>query len=342
MRRVSIADIARQANVSVSTVSRALKGNQRISPDVRQRVVRLAAELGYTPNAIAQSLQQRHSDTIGLVVPDVADPFWGEVVKGIEHVLGDTNKALFLSASHHDATRQLKVIELFHRRRVDGIIIADAQLRIDQLARLTQLGAPVVFLNQQRDLQSEQVRSISIDNRLGGRLAALHLWQLGHDHFAYLGSTKRPGSNQQRADGFVSELTANGVPERQIVVRHSNDLHDDLDLGYMLTKQLFEWHRPTAIFCYNDIMALGALAYINTLGLQVPADVSVIGFDDVQMARYSTPALTTIGQPKAELGRVAARTLLDLIAGQPATDCLLEPFVVSRASTSRYTKGDRQ
>ncbi|MBM4414176.1 MAG: LacI family transcriptional regulator [Chloroflexi bacterium] len=134
--------------------------------------MRLAAELGYTPNAIAQSLQQRHSDTIGLVVPDVADPFWGEVVKGIEHVLGDTNKALFLSASHHDATRQLKVIELFHRRRVDGIIIADAQLRTDQLARLTQLGAPVVFLNQQRDLQSEQVRSISIDNRLGGRLAA--------------------------------------------------------------------------------------------------------------------------------------------------------------------------
>ncbi len=334
MRRVSIEDIAQRANVSHSTVSRALRGNPRISPSVRTRILALAHEMGYVPNAIAQSLQQRHSNTIGVVVTDVADPFWGEVVKGIEAVMGEAHKALFLSASQHDADRQLAVIEQFQQRRVDGIIIADSQLGPTHLSRVVELAVPAVFLNSQRISHANEFRMVTIDNTHGGQLAATHLAGLGHRRLAYLGAHKRPASNQQRHDGYVNTLRHHGVVDTDIVVVHGDAHIDDLTLGYALMHEVWHAHQPTAVFCYNDMLALGALSFCQQHQIAVPADVSIVGFDDVPLARFSWPALTTVAQPKVHLGRQAAHILLDRMAGNATTDSILTPSMVVRSSTA--------
>lgn len=334
MRRVSIEDIAQRANVSHSTVSRALRGNPRISPGVRTRILTLAHEMGYVPNAIAQSLQQRHSNTIGVVVTDVADPFWGEVVKGIEAVMGEAHKALFLSASQHDADRQLAVIEQFQQRRVDGIIIADSQLGPPHLSRVVELAVPAVFLNSQRLTQPVDFRTVSIDNYQGGAMAAQHLLGLGHRRLAYLGAHKRPASNQQRHDGYVNTLSQHGIAPADVVVMHGEAHIDDLMLGYALMHDIWHTHRPTAVFCYNDMLALGALSFCQQHQVMVPDDVSIVGFDDVQLARFSWPALTTVAQPKVHLGRQAAHILLNSMAGQATTDSVIAPHMVVRSSTA--------
>lgn len=334
MRRVSIEDIAQRANVSHSTVSRALRGNPRISPSVRTRILALAREMGYVPNAIAQSLQQRHSNTIGVVVTDVADPFWGEVVKGIEAVMGEAHKALFLSASQHDADRQLAVIEQFQQRRVDGIIIADSQLGPPHLSRVVELAVPTVFLNSQRISHANSFRMVTIDNTHGGQLAAMHLAGLGHRRLAYLGAHKRPASNQQRHDGYVNTLHQHGITAADVMVVHGAAHIDDLTLGYALMHEVWHAHQPTAVFCYNDMLALGALSFCQQHQIAVPAELSIVGFDDVPLARFSWPALTTVAQPKVHLGRQAAHILLDGMAGQATTDSILTPSMVVRSSTA--------
>lgn len=334
MRRVSIEDIAQRANVSHSTVSRALRGNPRISPSVRARILALASEMGYVPNAIARSLQQRHSNTVGVVVTDVADPFWGEVVKGIEVVMGAAQKALFLSASQHDADRQLAVIEQFQQRRVDGLIIADSQLGPPHLSRVAQLAVPAVFLNSQRMTHTSEFRTVSIDNHHGGALAAQHLYNLGHRRMAYLGAHKRPASNQQRHDGYVNTLYQHGIAAADVVVRHGDAQIDDLTLGYALMHEVWHTHQPTAVFCYNDMLAMGALSFCQQHHIHVPDEVSVVGFDDVHMARFSWPALTTVAQPKVHLGMQAAHTLLDGMAGHATHDQIITPSMVVRGSTA--------
>ena len=341
MRRVSIEDIARHAEVSHSTVSRALRGNKRISLAVRTQILQIANELGYTPNAIAQSLQQRQTNTIGLVVTDVADPFWGEVVKGVEAVSMHNQKALFLSASQYDPSRQLAVIEVFHQRRVDGIIVGDSQLGDAQIVRLARIKVPTVFLNSQADHAYPGFHAVGIDNYAGGVLAAQHLWALGHRHLAYLGSTKRPASNQMRGLGFAATLRGYGLPANALITHHSPSLEDDLRIGYELARAI-DYTQTTALFCYNDSIALGALTYCRSVGIDVPAQLSIVGFDDVAMAQFSMPALTTIAQPKVALGETAMQLLLAVLAGQPTIDTILTPTLVVRQSSAPAPKGTAQ
>ncbi len=338
MRRVSIEDIARQAEVSHSTVSRALRGNKRISMAVRTRILQIANELGYTPNAIAQSLQQRQTNTMGLVVPDMADPFWGEVVKGVESVSMHNQKALFLSASQYDPIRQLAVIEVFHQRRVDGIIVGDSQLGDAQMHRLARIKVPTVFLNSQVDHAYPGFHAVGIDNYTGGVLAAAHIWALGHRHVAYLGSTKRPASNQMRSLGFAETLRTRGLLPGALVTHLSTSLDDDLRIGYELASAI-DYTQTTALFCYNDSIALGALTYCRSVGIEVPQQLSIVGFDDVAIAQFSMPALTTIAQPKVVLGETAMHVLLAVLAGQPTIDTILTPSLVVRQSSAPAPKG---
>jgi LacI family transcriptional regulator/LacI family repressor for deo operon, udp, cdd, tsx, nupC, and nupG len=330
-RRVSIHDIADQAHVSHSTVSRALRGHPRISRDVRLRVMRIANELGYTPNAIAQSLQQQQSNTIGLVVADVADPFWGEVIRGVEAVVGAHSKVLLLSASHHDATRQLTAIEVFAQRRVDGIIIADALFDDSHMARLVAMRIPTVFVNSQMCDVPADVVHVSIDNYRGGCLAAEHLYGLGHRQLAYLGNTRRPASHHLRLRGFCDVLTSRGITPREMTVDVLT-CNNDLSAGYQLAWQLPE--TISGIFCYNDQVALGALTALRERGFHIPTDISVVGFDDLAMATHSWPPLSSVAQPKVALGQTAMQTLIELLAGRTGRNHLLDPHMVVRQSSA--------
>jgi LacI family transcriptional regulator/LacI family repressor for deo operon, udp, cdd, tsx, nupC, and nupG len=336
-RSVSIRDIAKAAGVSHSTVSRALHDSPLISLEVRQRIQRLAQEMGYTPNAVAQSLKGQRTTTIGLVVTSIADPFVGRVVRGIEETAQDAGINVFLSVSNNDPQREMAVIEAFHRRRVDGVISAAAQIGGQQTQRLAHSKIPTVLINQQADAGTGELHWVEVDDYAGARQAVDHLLALGHRAIGYLGAGNRPRSNRRRLAGYRAALSAAGSagderwikvapPERRL---HSDDVADgQASLPELLRAGI------TAVFCYNDMIAVGALLACRELGVAVPDQLSVIGFDDIELARYVTPPLTTVHQPKLRLGELAMRMLLDLLDGRPVSNQMLSTELIVRASTA--------
>jgi DNA-binding LacI/PurR family transcriptional regulator len=336
-QEISIADIARIAGVSHTTVSRALRESPLISLDTRARIQRLAQEMGYTPNAIAQSLQTRRTSMIGLVVTSIDDPFLSDVVKGVEEVARVAGFSVILSATHNDPDQEMAVIETFHRRRVDGILVASSRITNKYKKRLDHIRVPTVLINSQAESQDELLHWVAVDDRAGAQLAVEHLLHLGHRSIGYLGVSCRPRSNQLRLQGYQDALAAAGMPydDGWVVIAPGKEASDEEDVaaGQSMLPYLLE-SASTAVFCYNDMVAIGALIACQERGIAVPQELSVVGFDDIRMASYVTPPLTTIHQPKVELGQLAAGVMLDLLHNHPGKNHILQPALVTRASTS--------
>jgi LacI family transcriptional regulator/LacI family repressor for deo operon, udp, cdd, tsx, nupC, and nupG len=336
-RAVSISDIAKAAGVSHSTVSRALRDSPLISAAVRGRIQAIAHEMGYMPNEIAQSLQTQRTRTIGLVVPSIADPFFADVFDGVEQVARAAGLSVFVSAAHNDPDQEMAAIETFHRRRVDGVLISSSRLSSPFLKRLNDIRVPVVLINMQAEAQHEHVHSVMIDDRAGACAAVEHLIQLGHRRIGYLGVSNRPLSNQRRLAGYREALQDAGVGmnDHWIVIAPEEDrqYRDDVVAGETLVHVLVE-AGVTAIFCYNDMVAIGALMGCREHTIAVPDELSVVGFDDNHVARYVTPPLTTVHQPKLELGKQGMRMLIDLIDERDVQSTMLAPTLVVRASTA--------
>jgi len=343
MRRqeVSIEDIARAAGVSHSTVSRALRDSSLISADVRERIQQLAQQMGYTPNAIAQSLQTQRTNTIGLVVTSIDDPFMGDVVQGIEEVVQGTDFSVVLSISHNDPDQEIAIMEAFHRRRVDGILVAASRISNIYKERLAHIQVPTVLINSQAESHYKLLHWVAVDDRKGGRLAVEHLLHLGHRSIGFLGIESRPKSSRQRLEGYQKALAAASVSlqENWIAIASGSkaSLEEDVAAGESLLPRLLD-AGITAVFCYNDMVAIGVLRACRERGICVPEELSVIGFDDIKMADYVTPALTTIHQPKASLGRLATEMLLDLLNGRPVRNRVLSPTLKLRASTTQLVQ----
>jgi LacI family transcriptional regulator/LacI family repressor for deo operon, udp, cdd, tsx, nupC, and nupG len=336
-RSPSIEDIARAAGVANSTVSRALRDNPLISSDVRAHIQQLAREMGYTPNGIAQSLQNRRTNTIGLVVTSIADPFFGDVAKGVEQGAQAAGLSVVLSASHNDPAQEQAIIETFQRRRVDGIIVADSQISRNHAGPLARADVPTVLINSQAEQPSTMLHSVAVDDAYGAQLAAEHLLHLGHRKVGYLGVSNRPKSNRDRQEGFCNALSVAGAaprPEQMVIAAAEERLNDDVATGQALLAPLLHAD-VTAVFCYNDMIAIGVLMACRDEGIRVPHELSVVGFDDIALAQYVTPPLTTIHQPKIELGRLAIETLLNLVDDRPAQNHVIRPTFVQRASTAR-------
>lgn len=336
-RSVSIQDIAQAAGVSHTTVSRALRDSPLISQEVRERIQRLAREMGYVPNAVAQSLRGERTNTIGLVVTTIADPFVGRVVRGVEAVAQQYNLSLFLSVTNNDPDREVAVIENFHRRRVDGIIAAASQLTPHHAARLRHINIPTVLINQQAEHALENLCSVSVDDYSGARAAVEHLLALGHRAVGYIGAGNRPRSNRARWAAYHDALAGAGITiddgwQRVAPAEHHTH-NDDVRDGQALLPALIE-AGVTAVFCFNDMMALGALLACRMLGIRVPEQLSIVGFDDIEQAQLVSPPLTTVHQPKLRLGQTAAEMLLDLLAGRPVTGHVLPTELVLRESTA--------
>lgn len=336
-RRISIQDIAKRAGVSHSTVSRALRDNPLISPKVREEIKQLAQEMSYVPNAIAQSLQNQSTNTIGVVVTSIADPFFAEVVEGIEQVATSVGLSVVLSASHRDLEQEIAAIDNFHRRRVDGILIADSRISKQHTKQLRQIPVPTVIINSQCEDQCEMFHHIAIDDYLGARLAVEHLVSFGHSKIGYLGVGDRSKSNQQRLEGYRMALVQAGLPQITDWVAISDEDNvrkNDVATGQKMLSKLVT-AGVTGIFCYNDMVAVGALLACQELGISVPQDLSLVGFDGIALSRYVTPPLTTICQPMLEMGSSAMQMLLDLLQGKSVENRVLSPFLVKRASTTR-------
>ena len=336
-RPVSIQDIAQAAGVSHATVSRALRDSSLISVEVRENVQRLAREMGYSPNAVAQSLKGQRSNTIGLVVTSIADPFYGRLVRGVDEAAKQAGVDVFLGVSYNNAAQELAVIESFHRRRVDGIIAASSRLTDGHLDHLQRRGVPIVLINRQSEGEFDLFHTVQVDSYSGARRAVDHLLVLGHSAIAYLGATNRPQSNRQRKQGYCDALHAAGIvmqdgwiqeapPERR---SYSDDVADGQTLMWEALRA-----GVTATFCYNDMYAVGALLACRELGLSVPGQISIVGFDDVDLAQYVTPPLTTVHQPKLRLGQLATEMLLSLMEGQPVEDQFVPLELVVRCSAT--------
>lgn len=338
---VSIQDIATAAGVSHSTVSRSLNNSTLISPVVRARIQRLAEEMGYTPNAVAQSLKGQRTNTIGLILTSIADPFVGRVVRGIEDVAQTAEISVLLSVAYNDPAREMEIIETFHRRRVDGVISAAAQIRGAYVARLAQINMPTVLINQQAAAEADRLHSVDADDYDGARQAVAHLLDLGHRAIGYIGADSRARSNRRRMAGYRDALAQAGITPDEAWIRfipaHYHAHTDDVAGGKALLPQMLQ-AGVTGVFCYNDMVAIGALMACRELGLAVPEEVSVVGYDDVEMASYVTPSLTTIHQPKLRLGEIAMQMLLDMMEGRPVQDQVLPNQLIVRHSAGPVTK----
>jgi DNA-binding LacI/PurR family transcriptional regulator len=316
---VTIKDIARSAGVSHTTVSRALRGHSAISPGTVSRIQQIADDLGYVPNTVARGLKTKRSGVLGVIVRRIVDPFFSEVLNGIEEVLHGQGYGLFLAASNRDSEREEAIVRLMSARRVDGVIICSTQVSEAHRWQLEGFGVPTVLINNQAS--EEVIHSVYHDDAYGSGRLTRHLLELGHERIAYIGNARAGRTTEERLRGFEQEMSGAGLAvEPEYVVEGMNGLAAG---GANGAEQLLELARqPTGIVCYNDVMAIGAIQMLGKVGLRVPHDCSVTGFDNIELAAYVSPPLTTFNQPKYELGCQAARMMLDLLnrqgAGEPA------------------------
>jgi DNA-binding LacI/PurR family transcriptional regulator len=332
VKRASIKDIARLANVSHSTVSRALSGSTLIRPETASRIRRIADETGYRPSAAARSLVTSRSATIGIVVTSISDPFAAEVVLGIEDAANDHNYSVILANSNAQPDRELKVVRSFEERRVDGIIVTSSRVGATYVEMLSQTQVPIVLLNNQHP--SEFMHSVMIDNLAASLQAVCHLIGLGHRHIAYIGDRLGCQSDTERFGGYRSALDQAYLPFIPRLVVHGDGKPEG---GAAAMEALLALPTPpTAVFCYNDMTALGAMRTIAARGLRVPADISVVGFDDIFFSRYFAPPLTTVRQPMRDMGRLALETLMHLLGGAASPPNIKVPGeLIVRQSTSQ-------
>jgi DNA-binding LacI/PurR family transcriptional regulator len=329
---VSIKDIARLAGVSHSTVSRALNRSPLIPSETAERIQRIAKEQGYTASAVARSLVTRRTEAIGVVVTSIADPFNGEVVAGIEEAANSEGYSVILATSQGDPQREMTVVRSFRERRVDGILVASSRLGAQYQALFDELEAPIVLLNNQHP--SELAHSVSIDNMDGGYQAATHLIALGHKDIAYIGDESGLQSDEERLGGFRAAMKNARLKIRKDLVARGDGKQAS---GRERAAELLAMaRRPTAIFCYNDMTALGVIEEIHARGWEAGREVSVVGFDDLFFTASLQPPLTTFRQPKRELGRRAMELLIAILRSQEAErKVVVRGQLIVRGSTGK-------
>ena len=306
----TIKDIARRAGVSHSTVSRALRGSPLISEETTRRIRKTATEMGYYPSAVARSLKTNSTQVLGVVVSSIDDPFFGEILQGIEETAQSNGYSLFIAASQSDPSREKRIVKALVEHRVDGVIICSTSFSTGQRRELLANGRPIVVVNNQ---STEKHRnSIYHDDMDGSRQVTHHLIELGHRRIAYLGNSQSGRTNLDRLAGFREEMNAAGlavVDSFIYQVPGGGPENADTALRHFLSLP----ERPTAIFCYNDMLAIGLLRGLQQAGLHVPKDFSLAGFDNITFSGYTNPPLTTFDQPKRFIGAEAARLILTLL-----------------------------
>jgi len=319
MPSVSIKDIAKAVGVSHSTVSRALHNSPLVKTETKERIQRLAREMGYSPDARARSLVMGQTRTVGVVVTTIADPFAAEIVQAIEHTAHDHAYTVILCSSSAEPEREIAAVEMLRSKRVDGVIVTSSRVGALYQEHLERLGVPIVLINNHSEDSGRYTYSVSVDNQHGGHLATTHLLQLGHRRVAYVSRPSDYRSNQERFTGYCCALDAAGISfDPDLVVPGTGRAGG----GERALSALMELDEPpTAVFCYNDMTAIGLLRAAREAGLYVPQDLAVVGFDDILLASYVCPSLTTIAQPKAEMGRRALKMALALMTTQdPAAE----------------------
>lgn len=336
MANTSIKDIARAAGISHSTVSRALNDSPLVNAETKARVRLMADTLGYSPDASARSLVRGRSHTVGVVVTTIADPFAAEVIEGIERTAYAHGYSLILTASHDEPAQEIAAVEVLRSKRVDSIIVTSSRLGALHQERLNTTGVPVVLLNSHSPRTMPNAYSVRVDDFHGARLATEHLIGLGHRRIAHVTGLDGHSNSMERLGGYHHALAAAGLdcPSALVVPGNGRADSGQAALGVLLALQ----ERPTAVFCYNDMIAIGLLSAAWQAGITVPDDLAVAGFDNIPLAAHVCPPLTTYAQPMLELGERAMHIALALMgcgdgAACDVTDVILQGQLIVRGST---------
>jgi LacI family transcriptional regulator len=332
---VGVKDVAAAAGVSLGTVSNVLNRPDRVSGATRERVETAMRDLGFVRNESARQLRAGHSRTVAYVMLDATNPFFTDVAQGIEDVAEDHDLSVFLCNSDNRAERELSYLQRLEQQRVQGVLVTPVDPESRMLAELHRHGIPVVVVDRTRN--TEDLCTVAVDDLLGGRLAAEHLMDLGHRRIAYIGGPEHLGQVRDRRAGARAALVDDGRSPDDLVVIPTDALTvaEGLAAGERLAG-LPRRSRPTAAFCANDLLALGLLQSAVSLGLKVPDDLAIVGYDDIDFAAAAAVPLTSVRQPRRLLGRTAAELLLDEAGNgddHVHQQVVFTPELVARTST---------
>ncbi len=332
--QVTIRDVARLANVHPGTVSRALNAQTRtlVNPETADRVVRAAEELGYRPNPIARGLKTNRSYTVGVLIPDLTNPLFPPIMRGVEDRLGESGYTLLTVNTDNDAERERSQVEALLARQVDGFIAATARLDVTLLAEVAAGGVPVILVN--RSLEDGSLPAVTVDDHQGIGLAVEHVIALGHGRIGHLAGPQNVSTGHGRHLGFLEAMRAAGhdAPPERITF---SDAYSESAGARACEQLLAREPQITAIIAANDRLAIGCYDSLEARRLSCPGDVSIVGFNDMPLVDRLRPPLTTVRVPQREIGEVAADLMLASLADGPMlTDqVLLEPTLVVRGST---------
>jgi len=325
-------DVAERAGVSVSSVSHVINETRPVSDELRERVLTAMQELGYQPNLLARGLRRGETHTLGMITPDSANPFFAEVTRGVEDTSFEQGYNVILCNSDGDLEKELVYANVLAEKRVDGILFVAAGVSTEHILALQAQRMPLVVVD--RDIPNVAVDSVLTDNAQGGKLATQHLIDLGHRRIGCITGPSDVTPSADRVTGYRQALEESGIPVDEALIVKGKFQYES---GYRAARQLLSMDdAPTAIFACNDLMAVGAIRAALELGRQVPADLSIVGFDDVRLASFVNPPLTTIAQPKYEMGVVAATMLLERIRDPdiPPRQRVLDTSFLLRQSTA--------
>ncbi len=328
-------DVARHAGVSTATVSHVINHTRPVSDELRERVHSSMEQLGYQRNTIARALRSRHSHTIGVIVPDGSNPFFAEVAQGIEDGILEQEYSLILCDSNNDLGKVLLHTKNLSAKQVDGIIYATSGEDFEGITSLLDGSVAVVAFDL--DTAGFAADAVLLDNFKGGQVATQHLLDLGHRRIACITGPSRQSLRRERETGYRNALNDAGIAVDETLVREG-DFQPMSGYRHALSLLQQSKDRPSAIFACNDLMAMGVLRAAHELGINVPDQLSVIGFDGIYLASFTTPTLSTIRLPKYDMGRQAAHLLLQRIRNsqKPPEKCIFEFELVVRESTAPY------
>ncbi|MBS4208870.1 LacI family DNA-binding transcriptional regulator [Bacillus sp. FJAT-50079] len=344
--KVTIYDVAKEANVSIATVSKVINKTGRISERTKRRVLEVMKQLDYQPNMLASALMGKQTKTIGLLIPDLANPFFSELARSIEDKGHELGYNLVICSTDYQMDKENKYLSLLKQKSVDGFILASGFENLDKVKELMQQEIPVAIVA--RDFPMFSINAVALDDFMGGYLAASHLIELGHTTIGVIG--RDVWSNRERIRGFKQALAENNLTfiDYFELIKDISDMKAGKGIDHVkaakeiMNKYLLQQNRPTAIFACNDLLAIGAIQAAKEYGLNVPEQLSVVGFDNTLIATIVEPPLTTIAQPIQNMGTEVMNLMVSMIKGErkEKVRMTLLPSLVIRESAVHLKQND--